>query len=290
MSNDIVQVGFTAQLDHLKIVEDQHREVWSARDLMPYAGYTDWRNWSKAIDRAIASVNASGLNAADHFVGVNKMVALGSGAQRGIEDVDISRHGCYVLFQNADGSKPEVAAAQQYFAVQTRRQEIADSQPTIDLSRMQILELAMDSERRALAETERADTAEKAVAAFEANPEYPFREFRRLYFSDEPETRMWNALHSARLVINNPRGRGRHPRTGQWVPSKDHHHPYAGLGSHFFTLARSLDKTGVAHLGLAVRVNRAMELVEWFEKRGFKSNRGTNELFELTNTNTKGIN
>ena len=116
---------FEAQLDRLKIITLTDGEAWSARDLMPYAGYTDWRNWSKAIDRAITSVNASGLNAADHFVGVNKMIETGKSARRQVEDMELTRYACYILFQNADGSKPEVALAQQYFAIQTRSAEVS---------------------------------------------------------------------------------------------------------------------------------------------------------------------
>lgn len=117
--------SFEAQLDQLKVITLTDGEVWSARELMPFAGYAEWRNWTKAINRAVASVNASGLNAADHFVGVNKMVDLGSGSRREIEDIELTRYACYILFQNADGSKPEVAAAQLYFAIQTRKQEVA---------------------------------------------------------------------------------------------------------------------------------------------------------------------
>lgn len=115
--------GLSAQLDDLKIITLTDGEEWSARDLMPLAGYSRWENWSQAINRAIASVNASGLDAADHFRGLTKMVHLGSGARREVEDVQLTRYACYILFQNADGSKPEIAALQQYFAVQTRRQE-----------------------------------------------------------------------------------------------------------------------------------------------------------------------
>lgn len=120
-----IEQSFESQLDGLKIITLTDGEVWSARDLMPYAGYSDWRNWSKAIDRAIASVNASGLDASDHFVGSTKMIETGKSARREVEDVEITRYGAYILFQNADGSKPEVAAAQQYFAVKTRQAETA---------------------------------------------------------------------------------------------------------------------------------------------------------------------
>lgn len=116
--------SFEAQLDDLKIITLTDGEVWSARDLMPFAGYTNWRKWSGAIDRAVESVNASGLNAADHFVGGVKMVELGSGARREVEDVELTRYACYILFQNGDPRKPEIAAAQQYFAVKTRQAEV----------------------------------------------------------------------------------------------------------------------------------------------------------------------
>lgn len=118
-------LALSAQLDDLKIVTLTDGEVWSARDLMSFAGYERWENFSKAVNRAIASVNASGLDAADHFRGVTKMVELGSGARRQVEDLELTRYACYILFQNADGSKPEIAALQQYFAVQTRKQEVA---------------------------------------------------------------------------------------------------------------------------------------------------------------------
>ncbi|WP_054686503.1 phage antirepressor KilAC domain-containing protein [Microbacterium sp. No. 7] len=142
----------SAQLDDLKIVTLTDGEVWSARDLMTFAGYTNWRKWSGAIDRAIESVNASGLNAADHFAGGVKMVELGSGARREVEDVNLTRYACYILFQNADSRKPEIAALQQYFAVQTRKQELA---PTTAPTGAELIALAVVEAQRMLAEKDR---------------------------------------------------------------------------------------------------------------------------------------
>jgi DNA-damage-inducible protein D len=129
-STDIT--SYEARLNDLRVVTLTDGEVWSARDLMEFAGYDRWDNFSKAITRAVRSVEASGLDAADHFRGSAKKVRIGSGSTREIEDVEVTRYGCYILFQNADGSKPEIAAAQQYFAVQTRKQELATPNLTDD--------------------------------------------------------------------------------------------------------------------------------------------------------------
>lgn len=124
MSEDQTISSFESQLDQLKVITLTDGEVWSARDLMPFAGYERWEKWSNAINRAIASVNASGLNTSDHFRGVAKMVQIGSGAKRQVEDVEVTRYGAYILFQNGDPRKPAIAAAQQYFAVKTREAEV----------------------------------------------------------------------------------------------------------------------------------------------------------------------
>src|SRR5579884_3058197 len=86
----------------------------------------EWRNFTTAIMRAKEACKQSGHTTSDHFVEANKMVKLGSGSQRKIEDYRLSRYACYLIVQNADPDKPIVALGQTYFAVQTRRQELAD--------------------------------------------------------------------------------------------------------------------------------------------------------------------
>lgn len=131
--------SFEAQLDQLKVITVTDGEVWSARDLMPFAGYSRWESWRNAIGRAMISVDASGLHQGDHFRQAAKMVRTGSGAGRQIEDLELTRYACYILFQNADASKPEVAAAQLYFATQTRKQEVA----TVAMSEDEIIARAL---------------------------------------------------------------------------------------------------------------------------------------------------
>lgn len=110
----------------IRRVSEEGNEYWSARDLARILGYKEWRNFTTAIEKAKEACEGSGQGVSDHFVGFNKMVQLGSGAQRKTEDYHLSRYACYLIVQNADPSKAIVAIGQTYFAVQTRRQELAD--------------------------------------------------------------------------------------------------------------------------------------------------------------------
>lgn len=110
----------------IKNTDREGREFWSARDLGPLLDYKEWRNFHKVISKAVVACEASGQHASDHFVESNKMVELGAGANRNLEDIKLSRYTCYLVVQNGDPSKPVIAAGQTYFALQTRRQELQD--------------------------------------------------------------------------------------------------------------------------------------------------------------------
>ena len=106
--------------------EGAHIEFWHARELMPLLGYERWENFDKAVSRAMESCETSGIEGSDHFREVTKMVSLGSGAQRPIKYYMLTRYACYLIAQNGDPKKEEIAFAQSYFAVQTRKQELIE--------------------------------------------------------------------------------------------------------------------------------------------------------------------
>ncbi len=124
--NNEPSIPATSTFERIKRVNERGGEFWSARELSRVLEYSDFRNFITVINKARQACINSGRAISDHFVDLTEMVGIGSGAWRPVEDWALSRYACYLVIQNADPGKPLVALGQNYFAVQTRRQELAD--------------------------------------------------------------------------------------------------------------------------------------------------------------------
>lgn len=154
-----------ATFESIRHFDEAGNELWSARDLAPMLEYQDWRNFMQVVDKAHTACEQSGKNAADHFGEATKMVSIGSGAQRPVPDVHLSRYACYLIVQNGDPSKPVIANGQTYFALQTRRQELVDEQKFAQLSE--------DEKRLAIRNELATHNKHLAAAARDAGVETP---------------------------------------------------------------------------------------------------------------------
>lgn len=131
----------------IQVTEEEQIEYWYARDLMRLLGYSRWENFEKAIGRAVESCETAQIDVLDHFREVTKLIVAGKGAKRSVKDYMLTRYACYLIAMNGDTSKEEIAFAQSYFAVQTRKQELIEERIAY-IERTQARNRLKESEKR----------------------------------------------------------------------------------------------------------------------------------------------
>ncbi|WP_043735456.1 phage antirepressor KilAC domain-containing protein [Nocardia asiatica] len=184
----LVPANASSPFDAIRRTRPDGSEYWLARDLCKLVQYETWRNFAAAIDRAKLACENSGAAAQDHFVGVGNMIQVGKGGRREVEDFELSRFGAYLTVMNGDPRKPEIAAAQAYFAIRTRESEVTALEPRRRAELVTKADLA-----RMVLEIEE----EKAVMAAALESAAPAVAYHDRYVAndDAATVKVWGAQH-----------------------------------------------------------------------------------------------
>ena len=122
------KIYINQSFEDIKHIDENGIEFWYARELQKVLDYKEWRKFENVIQKAVKACENTGISKVDHFVGADKMVQIGSGAERQQKDYKLTRYACYLIAQNGDSRKKVIALAQTYFAIQTRKQEISEKE------------------------------------------------------------------------------------------------------------------------------------------------------------------
>lgn len=267
--------GGQSPFDRIRHVDPDGSEWWSARDLMPLMGYTKWQALEVPLNRAMKSAEAQGVNVENNFTGSRK-VSGGRGPDQ--FDYRLTRFACYLVAMNGDPNKPEVAAAQAYFAVRTREAETA---PVKELTGPELMAKALVEAQATLHRAEqRANQAETTVHAIEASDGITLRQFHKHYFSDVPERVFFEKLYSLGLLIDQ-RHHHRNDR-GEWRNGPEHRHP-SWKGKPYIYLHGSLDGDGVRRESPRVRPGHPEhDLARLLASKGLRLNPTSDTHREIT--------
>jgi DNA-damage-inducible protein D len=147
MLNEIIVNGPHKDFESIKKIDENGVEYWTARELVPILGYSKWQHFEEVIEKAQKACINSRQFPQDHFTDAGKLTQIGHGIVRKLDDYKLDRYACYLIAQNGDPRKPAIAMAQTYFAVQTRRQEIADGLPAAE-KRIKLREEVRDNNKK----------------------------------------------------------------------------------------------------------------------------------------------
>jgi phage antirepressor YoqD-like protein len=153
----------SSPFDEIRRIDESGNEYWVARELQKALGYKSWGKFQDLIRRVVKSIGLTGQNPSDHIAHEDNMIALGKGATRTVGDYRLSRYACYLIAMSGDNSKPEIAAAQSYFALKTREAETAAPAKLPTAKELAYMLIAAEEAREALEAQIEADSAATAL-------------------------------------------------------------------------------------------------------------------------------